>query len=580
MSKLRSRSSSPRPRATPAAVRPGVPPLIPVLAPIVVAAIVIGFIFSRYLSAFAPEVPTPVVRLEDATTDSGIRFIHHNGATDAAAAPTTLGSGVVVLDYDQDGAPDLFFVNGADWKWLDGEGGRPATSALFHNDGHGHFTDVSATAGVALTLQGMGAAAGDFDNDGYPDLFVTAIGRNHLLRNRGDGTFADVTARSGIDLDAHTWSTGALWLDLDGDGRLDLVVCRYARWSPEVELEHAFKVATVGRSYGAPAGFFSATPLVYLNLGDGRFAEESARLGLSNVAPDTRLPRPEPLGVTALDGNGDGRLDLLFFYHGSEPTLFLNEGGGHFHEWTSGGERREGAAGLIAFHAVPLRRERGTSDAIEALQSLEGSGATSPAGAGRLHLGTHLGMVLFDYDLDGHLEIFSGSGRAEPELGRFEGGRDFAAAPVMLWDRGESWAQAAATGGGAWAAPLVARGVATADLDGDGDLDVIMTQNGGPARVLRNDQHLGNASLRIRLVGTRSVHDGTGARVEVHAPRRTLTRLVAPEMGYLSQSEATLTFGLGEDSRVRRVTVFWPSGVRQDVTAPEINKLLVITEPK
>ncbi|HEU5079744.1 MAG TPA: CRTAC1 family protein [Opitutaceae bacterium] len=554
------------------------PPIVPVLAPLVVAAIVIAFIFSRYLSAFAPAIAAPTVHFTDVTTESGLNFVQDNGTRgEDGLPPSTLGSGVAILDYDKDGAADIFFVNGREWSESDDTPPAGSRCALFRNDGHGHFTDVSAAAKADIAVQGMGVAVGDYDNDGYPDLFITTVGENRLLHNRGDGTFEEVGEKAGVAGEKRSWSTGALWLDLDGDGRLDLIVCRYTRWSQEIELNAAFNIAAVGRSYGTPAGFVSASPLVYRNLGDGRFVEEAARFGLSNISPDTRLPRPEPLGVAPVDSNGDGKIDLLFVYHAGEPTLFLNEGGGHFREWRAPSDRREGSASLIAFNAFPMRRNRETSDAVAALGATYGRDAASNSEA--LRLGPKLGMAMFDYDLDGHLEIFSPNGRAEPELSHFEAGRNFASTPTLLWDWGNGWAEANLLDGN-WASPLVARGIATADFDGDGDLDVIVTQNGGAARLLRNDEHVGNAWLRIELVGTSCARDASGARVDVYTPRHTITHLVAPAMGYLSQSEHTLTFGLGEDSRVRRVTVTWPDGKRQDVTAPAINRRLIVTEPK
>ncbi len=557
------------------APRRRVPPLLPVIAPIVAASVVIGFVFSRYLSAFAPTEIAPVAHFTDVTAESGVAFVHEAGNNAEQLAPTTLGSGVGVIDFDGDGAPDLFFVNGAPWPWMDIWPARRPPCALYRNDGHGHFTDVTARAGAGLSVQGMGVAIGDYDNDGHPDIFVTAVGQNHLLHNRGDGTFEDVSEAAGVAGDDQTWSTGALWFDIDGDGKLDLIVCRYARWPSEMDLDLAFRTAGAGRSYGAPTGFYSASPLVYRNLGDGHFVEVAAASGLANISPDTGRARAEPISVFALDANGDGKLDLLFLYHSGEPTLFLNEGGGHFREWAPPENRWEGGAGIVALNAMPLPRAFGPLDALAALRHLDRSAGLST----QLSLPTKLGVAFLDYDLDGRTDIFAAGGRAELDLGKLETERNFTAPPQLWWNRGNGWIEAPVPSAATWTTPLVARGVATADFDGDGDLDLVVTQNGGPAKLLRNDQHSGAAWLRIQLVGTKSPRDGTGARVEVHTPRHTLVALAAPAMGYLSQSENVLTFGLGDDARVRHITVLWPSGIRQDIVPTGLNQKIVVTEP-
>ncbi|PTY07788.1 CRTAC1 family protein [Opitutaceae bacterium EW11] len=570
--------ASPAPRSAPgpSPTTPGLSPLVPVLAPLVVAAIVIGAVLSRFSTVIAPPRLAPVVRFSDATAESGLHFVQQSGAP-GEESPTTLGSGVAVVDFDRDGAPDLFFVNGAPWPWM--EAGTGGGCALYRNDGHGHFSDVTEAAGLGgLRLQGMGVAVGDFDGDSWPDLFVTGVGENHLLRNRHDGTFADVTEQAGLSGDGQDWCTGALWLDLDGDGRLDLVVCRYARWPREVDLDVAFKIAGVGRSYGAPAGFVSASPLVYRNLGGGRFADWTDAAGLRNLSPDTHLPRLATLGVAAVDGNGDGLPDLLFVYHTGEPTLFLNLGGGRFREWVAPGDRREGsAAGLLGLGAAAVPRALPGSELLGVLRLAETAPGSGAAGMARLP--ARLGVALLDYDLDGRLDAFSGGGRAEPELNRFDLGRRFDGAPALYWNQGETWTAVLPPADSAWAAAARIRGLATADFDGDGDEDVVCTQNGGPARYYRNEQRTGAAWLKIRLVGTRSAANGWGARIEVQTPRHKLSRLALPEMGYLSQSDSVLTFGLGEDARVRRVVVLWPSGLRQEVVPDGVNRMVSITEP-
>jgi hypothetical protein len=559
--------------------RPTVPPLLPIVLPLVLAAITLSVLFAWLFPAPGTLRPAPAVRFTNVTKEWGIRFVHRAGLQDP---PTTLGGAVIVFDYDRDGRPDLFFVNGAPWPWEDASTAPASTCALYHNDGGGHFTDVTHAAGLDIMMQGMSAAAGDYDNDGYPDLFVTGVGQNRLFHNQRDGTFADVTEAAGVGGNGQMWSTGATWIDYDGDGKLDLVVANYARWLGDVDLATAFSVALMGHSYGAPTGFVGTFPSVYRNLGHGRFALVPGSAGLHNIDPQTHLPVAKALAVVPLDANDDGKLDLLFTYHNADSALFLNQGDGTFRQWTTDASRRnEGAsAGLASASTLPFARSE-DADAIlgslESAQTLERRSHDETL----LHLGGKLGVALLDYDLDGRLDLFSGNGRAEPDVNRFESGYHFSAAPQLLWNRGRAWAPAPAPGaeGGAWAIPVVARGIAVADLDGDGDSDVIIAQNNGPAIILRNDQRSGLPWLRIALVATRSQPEAGGARVEVHTPRRVLIRTMAPAMGYMAQSESVLTFGLGEDARVRKIVIHWPSGQRQELQTDAINRTLVIREP-
>jgi len=571
---------APNPASRPAAPapvgHPAVPPLLPVVLTLVVAAILLSLAFARFFPATGPVQPLPAARFTNITDEAGIHFVHHQGLADP---PTTLGGAVAVLDYDRDGRPDLFFVNGTAWPWEDmGAWTHASASALYHNDGRGHFTDVSRAAGLDLVAQGMAAAVGDYDNDGFPDIFVTCIGANHLFHNRGDGTFEDVTAEAGVGGDDHTWSTGACWIDIDGDGQLDLVVAHYASWPEEVSLAMAFSIADVGRSYGAPTGFIGVLPTVYHNLGHGKFALVPGAAGLRNLDSQTGLPTAKALAVVPVDANGDGKLDLLFTYHTADSALFLNQGDGTFKRWIGGFDSRfEGAAaGLASASLLPSAQAPDANERFAALQSARGPDERNLNEAQRL-LRLKLGGALLDYELDGHLAFFSGNCRAEPDVNKFEQGRAFAAGPQLLLNRNGTWMTAPASGD--WTKPVVARGVAVADVDGDGIADIVIAQNNGPAIVFRNDLRSGAPWLRVKLVATRSQPEAGGARVEVHTPRRTLVQTMAPAMGFMAQSEAALTFGLGEDTRVRKIVVRWPSGQRQEVQPDAINQTLVIREP-
>jgi enediyne biosynthesis protein E4 len=559
-------------------------PLVPVLVPLAVAALLIGVIFSRLFPFSGRAAMAPAAKFTDVTAESGLDYVHDNGVQFGRDTPTTLPGAVAFLDYDNDGHPDLFFVSGTSWPWNTSAAGATPTCALFRNDGKGHFRDVTKEAGLDVNLIGMGVAVGDYDGDGWPDIFVSGIGGNRLFRNQGNGTFTDVTEAAGVGGDDHVWSTGAVWIDIFGDGKLDLVVCNYARWAQETGLQDAFAAEVDGSSYTARPGFVSAFPSVYRNLGNGKFKEISAKTGLNLIDRQTGYPRANPLAVAAVDANGDGRLDLLFTYQSGGDILFLNQGDGTFRQWTPpSGERREGSsAGLVGAGAMSFAKPGGSSDRLGILRAAGlAMSASTDEGDGLCRVSEKLGVALLDYDLDGRIDIVSGNGLAEPALLHFERGRAFASEPQLLWNNGLGWARAPAPGGGgALGGPLTARGVAVADVLGDGNLDIVIAQNGGPPRLLRNDQRAHNAWLRIDLVGTHCQRDAGGSRVEVHTPTGVLVQTMEPAMGFMAQSEKTLTFGLGADDRVRKVVVRWPSGVLQEVRPPGVNRRIVITEPQ
>ncbi|HEX2861845.1 MAG TPA: CRTAC1 family protein [Lacunisphaera sp.] len=556
-------------------VRSLVSPLVPVLLPLVVAAVVLGAVFARL---FPPTTlaGAPAVRFTDYTAESGVHFVHRQGGADA---PTTLGGAVAVLDFNQDDRPDLFLVNGAPWPWEESLEKRPGRgSALYRNDGDGRFTDVTASAGLNTEMQGMAAVAGDFDADGLPDLFVTCVGPDRLFRNLGGGRFEDVTEHAGVAGEDNTWSSGAAWLDVDADGRLDLVVLHYARWPQEVGLGQAFAVAEMGRSYGAPTGFLSSHPTVWRNLGGGRFAALPDAAGLRNIDPETGRPVAWPLALTPVDANGDRRPDLLITYHNHGPALFVAQDDGRFARQAAvAGTRQEGAgASFASASAVPFALTDGSGEHWRAL--LAAAGFLRPTDM--LALPGRLGVVVADLDLNGQAEVFSAQGRAEPGTNKFETGRNFAACPEVFWSGAAGWSPLSDREGGLPLLPaLTARGVAAADFDGDGDSDFVIAQNNGPAVLIRNDQRSTSPWLRLKLTATRTEPGAAGARVEVHTPRRVFAQTVLPVLGFMAQSESVLTFGLGDDARVRKIVIQWPSGRVQELRPAGLNRALAIREP-
>ena len=553
------------------------PPLLPVILPLIVAAIVINVVFTWVFPGIDPQRAGPDVRFTDATAEVGIDFTHRHGSE---PAPTTLGGGVSVLDFNRDESPDLFFVNGAPWPWSDSPWQSPATSKLYRNDGTGHFTDVTSRAGLDFVMNAMAAVAGDYDNDGFDDLFVTCIGGNRLFHNRGNGTFVEVTAEAGVGGEPNDWSTGATWLDFNHDGRLDLIVTHYLRWPAEFGLAAAINFARVGRSYGTPVGYLGLFPTVYQNLGDGRFTPLRDHAGLRPTDPLTGFPREKTLAVTPVDANQDGRLDLLFSFHTGENDLFLNTPDGRFAPWVSPDRvRREGiAAGIAAAGSLPLAPVNDTDDTFPLLRAF-GSQAPISTPPNVVNLAEKLGWIPLDYDLDGHRELLVTGGTIEPDFARIESDAPQLTAPELRWNDGTTWHRSAPSAETPAIPALAGRGTATADFDGDGDLDVVIAQNQAPAIFLRNDQRAHQPWLRLSLSATRSHHSAGGARVEVHTPRHVIVRTLAPALSYLGQSEAVLTFGLGEDTRIRRIVIRWPSGQRQEIRGITINQSLHITEP-
>ena len=325
----------------------------------------------------------------------------------------------------------------------------------------------------------------------------------------------------------------------------------------------------------------SVFPTVYRNLGNGRFAKVSGRTGLNQIDRQTGYPRAFPLAVAAVDANGDGRLDLLFKYQSGDDALFINQADGTFRPWTPPAQQRiEGACAALAGAASfpPMRQSQAGSrlDVLREAALALAPSADEPA----CRLASKLGVALLDYDLDGRLDIVTANGLAEPGLDRFEHGRSFVSAPALLWNSGHGWVPVPTATGGARPASLIGRGVAVADIDGNGNLAVVIGQNGGRPRLYRNEQASGPCLAESRLVGTHRQRDAGGARVEAYTPRGVLIRTMEPAMGFMAQSEKTLTFGLGDDNRVRTIVVRWPSGERQEVRPAGVNRRIVITEPQ
>ncbi len=539
----------------------------------------------------------PVLHFTNITEQAGINFIHVNGAYGERLMPETIGSGAAFFDYDNDGDQDLFLVNFR--YWPDHPGETTPLQALYRNDGSGRFADVTAEAGLAFEAYGMGVAAGDFDGDGWVDLFVTTLKGNRLFRNQ-QGRFLDVTDTAGVAGREDRWSTGAAFLDYDRDGDLDLFVLNYVKWSSEIDLEIDFRLAGLGRAYGAPSHFIGTHNYLYRNEGDGGFTDVSAEAGIRIEDAESGLPVGKGLGIVPVDYDGDGWLDLVVANDTARNFLFHNLGDGRFEEIGAleglAYDRRGKPTGAMGIDAAHYRNDPELAIAIGNFANemsslfvtvdgrapfadeavLEGFGPAS-------RLALTFGVLFMDADLDGRLDLVQANGHLEHEINRVQASQTYAQPPQLFWNCGEGCGGASfvpVSDAGDFAEPLVGRAASYADIDNDGDLDVLITQNGRRAALFRNDQQTGHHWLRLKLVGRAPNGDAIGARVELTAGGVTQYRDVIPTRSFLSQVELPLTFGLGRHETVDSVQITWPDGRVQTLVPQRIDTTLTVSQAK
>lgn len=588
------------------------------LSACVILSVAIGLVLSLRKTAKTRPTETgttesPRAQFTDVTASAGIRFRHFNGADGKKLLPETMGSGVAVLDYDRDGRPDLFFVNSCPWPGRSNpKEGRP-TQALYRNRGDGMFEDVTVAAALDITLYGLSVAVGDYDNDGWPDLFVAGVGGNRLLHNEAasDGArkFRDVTERSGLaggpGLPAMTaeafhrlkvplsFPGSATWLDYDLDGKLDLFLCQYLRWSPAEDLGIDAVLPNGVRAYVPPTRFGGVHCQLFRNRGDGRFDDVSAATGIQvfEDGPNDRISQPiaKALGVIVCDPDGDGWPDLavacdternLFFQNVAalDGTRRYREIGLYSGVAFAGDARPRGGMGIdvgiigsesaivianfsnepASFFQCVRRQPLLFSDRADAVQL---------AAPSRMPM--KFGSFFFDYDLDGRLDLFFCNGHLEPDIAAAGINQTHAQQTQLFRQVSEDPVRFLAAKmvdeHGDALPPIVGRGCAFLDFDGDGDLDVVVTENGGPARLFRNEAGRDNQFIRFIVEGEGPGlnRDALGAEVEIESAGQIQRRRVAGARGYFGQSERTVTFGLGPNTNVDRVTVRWPTRERQ-----------------
>ena len=557
---------------------------------------------SAPLPAEQLEAEIPEARFRDITAEAGIHFLHHNGAYGDKLLPETMGSGVGFFDFDNDGNQDLLFVNATWWPWSLPEGKTPTTAALYRNDGSGRFEDVTRSSGLDVSLYGMGLAIGDYDNDGLADVFLTALSANRLFHNEGNGRFRDVTAAAGIAGRTNDWSTSAAWIDIENDGDLDLFICNYVQWSREIDLEVDYRLVGIGRAYGPPMNFPGSFPVLYRNDGRGRFTDISERAGVQIKNPATGVPMAKSLAVAPVDVNGDNFIDLVVANDTVQNFLFTNRHNGTFQEIGA----RSGIAfdvygqtrGAMGIDAARFRNDSALGIAIGNFANepnalyvsqqdsviFADEAITEGVGpASRLLL--KFGLFFFDYDLDGRLDVLTANGHLEEEISKIQRSQKYHQPAQLFWNRGVSSGMSFVTVpprkcGEDLFKPIVGRGSAFADIDNDGDLDVVMTQVAGQPLLLRNDQKLGHNWLRLKLIGTRTNRDAIGAWIRLRVDNQTLSRQVMPTRSYLSQSELPVTIGLGKATKIDALEILWPTGALQKVPNPKLNQLTVVREPQ
>ena len=534
-----------------------------------------------------PERPSGPIQFTDVTAQAGIRFKYKSGAFGKKFLPETMGSGVCVIDYDNDGWPDIFFVNSTDWP---GHTTAKSYSSLYHNNHDGTFTDVTRQAGLAIEMYGLGCTVGDYDNDGYDDLYVTAVGSSHLFRNLHNGKFADVTGKAGVA--SPGFATGAAWVDYNNDGKLDLFVAHYVKWS--IDTDQYCSLTGKQKSYCTPEAYKGESNELFRNRGDGTFENVTKKAGLFD-------PSSKSLGIALLDYDNDGWIDL-FVSNDTQPNkLYRNNHNGRFTDvavpsgvaFSDAGTSRAGMGTDAGDYDNSGRQSILIGDfANEGMALYRGDASglyadQAPAtGLSRMTMQSlTFGTLFFDYDLDGRLDVLAVNGHVADDISQLQPAIKYAEPAQLFRNVGNNkFEDVTGRVGHALQQPIVGRGAAYLDYDNDGDLDLLIMDNRGNARLLRNDNGNQNDMLRLKLIGTKSNCDAIGAKVLLTSGSgEHHSAMVKTGSSYLSQSELPVTFGLGKPKRKQEgfaFTIVWPSGRKAEFSGVRPNRVLVIEEGK
>jgi hypothetical protein len=537
-----------------------------------------------FCSRVNASIESPVAFV-DVAQAAGLTFRHDNAASPDKYLIETMGAGCGWIDYDQDGLLDLYLVNGAATKTYVPR--HPLRSALYRNNGDGTFTDVTIHAGVgAEGLFGMGVAVGDYNNDGYPDLFVLGYGRCILYRNNGDGTFSDVTAEAGVE-NSGRWASSAAWFDYDNDGRLDLVIANYVDWSPDRNFYCGDRGPGM-RSYCHPDDFRGQPPTLYHNNGDGTFTDVSKPSGVG-------MKGSNGLGIVTFDYDNDGWQDIFIANDHLPNFLFHNNRDGTFREigYESGvavsadGQFEAGMGADAAETMPPGRLDIAVTHLDMQLArvyrnlgdgTFEDATFRSRIGYATFHM-SGFGTKFFDYDNDGARDLFMANGHVLDNIERYHSDTRYAEPKLMFRNTGQGIFENVSDKLGAdFLVPRVSRGAAIADYDNDGDLDILISNNGQAPQLLRNDGGNANHWLQLFLIGTKSNRDGVGARVKVSSGELVLHDQRKGGMSYQSAQDPRLHFGLGERATVDAVEIIWPSGTLTKLATLKSNQIITVKE--
>ena len=552
----------------------------------------------------ADQPDPPDAKFVNITESAGIDFVHQNGAFGERLLPETMGGGVAFLDYDNDGDQDLLFVSSNVWSFVD-DRDPYETLRLYANDGQGQFSDVTARTGLAgLDAYGMGVAVGDYDGNGWLDIFVTAVGHNVLYQNN-KGAFQRVTEQAGVGGQSDAWSTGATFFDANNDGWLDLYVTNYVVWSREIDIEVDYRLTGIGRAYGPPSNFQGTHPYLYINQGDGTFVDASGEAGLSIEHPTTGFGIGKGLAVIPVDIDQDGLTDLVVANDTTRNFVFLNETDPatpmsvRFREVGTelglGFDRNGLATGAMGIDFAHYKNDTALAIAIgnfanemssfyvsagQAVQFNDQSIGVGIGGPTRLAL--TFGVFFFDYDLDGRLDYLQTNGHVEDEINRVQVSQTHRQSAQLFWNCGEACDRTFIANDidalGDLATPIVGRGAAYGDINQDGRLDVVLTQIGGPPTVLINETPTLHSWLGLQLKGLKPNTFAYGAKVTVRHGQTSQVRTLTPTRSYLSQVALPLHFGLGESQQVDEVVIEWPNGKVDRLTGLAINRYHTIDQ--